>query len=125
MAEVVSVRDEAEAAELAAPMSEAVLRQQPAAVLGLATGSSPLSTYRALADRALDRSRCRAFAVDEYVGLPAGSPQSYRAVLLRDAVAPLGLNPDRLRVPGDDGGALADAGRRYDAAIAEAGGIDL
>ena len=125
MAEVVIVRDAEEAGELAASVIEDVVRRNPEAVLGLATGSTPLTTYAALAARSLDLSGVRAFALDEYVGLPDGHPQSYRAVIAREAVGPLGLEPAKVRVPGDDGGPLAGAGDRYERAIAEAGGIDV
>ncbi|MFC0680826.1 glucosamine-6-phosphate deaminase [Lysobacter korlensis] len=125
MAEVVIVRDAEAAGELAASVIEQVLRDKPDAVLGLATGSTPLTTYAALAARRPDLAAVRAFALDEYVGLPEGHPQSYRAVIAREAVAPLGLDPAKVRVPGDDGGPLAGAGDRYERAIAEAGGIDV
>jgi glucosamine-6-phosphate deaminase len=125
MAEVVIVRDAEAAGELAATVIEETVRQKPDAVLGLATGSTPLSTYAALARRRLDLSRVRAFALDEYVGLPDGHPQSYRAVIAREAIEPLGLDTRLVRVPGDDGGDLAGAGDRYERAIAEAGGIDV
>ena len=125
MAEVVIVRDAGEAGELAASLIETVVRDKPDAVLGLATGSTPLTTYAALAARGLDLSAVRAFALDEYVGLPEGHPQSYRAVIAREAVTPLGLDPAKVRVPGDDGGPLAGAGDRYERAIADAGGIHV
>jgi glucosamine-6-phosphate deaminase len=66
----------------------------------------------------------RGFALDEYVGLPPGHPESYRAVIDREVVEPLGLTPDLVRVPGDDG-AIETAGERYERAIDEAGGVDL
>lgn len=125
MAEVVILRDAEAAGQLAASMIEDVVRQKPDAVLGLATGSTPLSTYAALAAKQLDLSRVRAFALDEYVGLPDGHPQSYRAVIAREAVTPLGLSPANVRVPGDGGGPLRDAGDRYERAIVEAGGVDV
>lgn len=125
MAEVVIVPDAAEAGALAASVIEDVVRRRSDPVLGLATGSTPLTTYAALAARSLDLSRVRAFALDEYVGLPPGHPESYRAVIARDAVKPLGLKPDLVRVPGDDGGQLAEAGERYERAIEAAGGIDV
>ena len=101
------------------------MRAKPDAVLGLATGSSPLPVWRALAARDLDLSRVRGFALDEYVGLPAGHPESYRAVITREVVDPLGLTPSLVRVPGDDGGPIALAGESYERAIVEAGGVDL
>jgi glucosamine-6-phosphate deaminase len=67
----------------------------------------------------------RGFALDEYVGLPEGHPESYRAVLTREVVAPLGLRPEFVRVPGDDGEPIFGVGERYEQAINAAGGIDL
>ena len=125
MAEVVIVQGAEEAGELAASRIEEVVRRKPDAVLGLATGSTPLTTYAALTARRLDLSRVRAFALDEYVGLPDGHPESYRAVIAREAVEPLGLDPALVRVPGDDGGPLGGAGERYERAILDAGGIDV
>jgi glucosamine-6-phosphate deaminase len=124
MAEVVIVGSQAEAGELAADLIERLVRARPDAVLGLATGSTPLSTWSALAARGLDLSRVRGFALDEYVGLPAGHPQSYRAVIDREVVEPLGLTSSLVRVPGDDGD-LPTAGERYEEAIDAAGGVDL
>ncbi|MBN9605982.1 MAG: glucosamine-6-phosphate deaminase [Actinomycetales bacterium] len=124
MAEVVIVRDAEEGGEVAAGLLARVVAADPEAVLGLATGSTPLTTWAALAARGLDLSRVRGFALDEYVGLPPGSPQSYRATVQRDIVEPLGLDPERVRVPGDDG-PLEGAGERYEAAIRSAGGVDL
>lgn len=124
MAEVVIVGSQAEAGELAADLIERLVRARPDAVLGLATGSTPLSTWAALAARGLDLARVRGFALDEYVGLPAGHPQSYRSVIDREVVGPLGLTSSLVRVPGDDGD-LPTAGERYEAAIDAAGGVDL
>jgi 6-phosphogluconolactonase/glucosamine-6-phosphate isomerase/deaminase len=91
MAEVVIVGDDVEAGELAAGAIVDLVRQRPDAVLGLATGSTPLSTYRALARRIdaerLDVSRVRGFALDEYVGLPSGHPEGYRQVIAREVAA--------------------------------------
>jgi len=100
------------------------VREKADAVLGLATGSTPLTTWAALAARELDLSRVRGFALDEYVGLPAGHPESYRAVITREVVEPLGLTPSLVRVPADDG-PLETAGQRYEEAIIAAGGVDL
>lgn len=96
-------------------------------VLGLATGSSPLPVYRELIRRhredGLDFSQVRAFLLDEYVGLPAGHPQAYRSVIQREFTDHVGLG----EVHGPDGDAddLMAAAERYEAAIVEAGGIDV
>jgi len=121
MAEVVIVRDPAEAGELIARLVSA----KPDAVLGLATGSTPLPVWKAVSARPLDLGRVRGFALDEYIGLPPGHPQSYRSVITREVVEPLGLDPELVHVPGDDGGPTEGAGARYEAQIAAAGGVDL
>lgn len=124
MAEVIIV-DSAEAGgELAADAIEHLVRGKPTAVLGLATGSSPLSTWRSLAARGLDLSQVRGFALDEYIGLPPGHPESYRAVITREVVEPLGLTPSLVRVPAESG-RLDSAGADYERDIVDAGGIDL
>ena len=124
MAEVIVVPDEAAAGELVADAIEALVRRRPDAVLGIATGSTPLAVYGALAPRGLPMRRVRAFALDEYVGLPPGHPESYAAVVRREVTDPLGLDPALVRVPGDSG-PLATAGEDYEAVIAAAGGVDL
>jgi glucosamine-6-phosphate deaminase len=125
MAEVVIVPSSVAAGDIAADAIEALVARRPDAVLGLATGSTPLSAYAAVARRGLDLSRVRGFALDEYVGLPVGHPESYRAVITREVVVPLGLTPSLVRVPGDDGGPLEGAGERYERDIVAAGGVDL
>lgn len=129
MAEVVIVPSELDAGELAASVVADLVRRAPDAVLGLATGSTPLSTYRALArrihDERLDVSRVRGFALDEYVGLPAGHPESYRAVITREVVEPLGLTPALVHVPNGDPATISTAADEYENAIAAAGGVDL
>ena len=125
MAEVVIVGSADEAGTIAAGLIEKLVATVPDAVLGFATGSTPLSTYRALAARGLDLGAVRGFALDEYVGLPPGHPESYRAVIDREVVGPLGLQDRNVRVPGDDGLPLQGAGERYEADIHAAGGVDL
>ena len=125
MAEVVILPTAAEAGELAARAIGALVATKPDAVLGLATGSTPLTTWQALAVLHLDLSRVRGFALDEYVGLPDGHPESYRAVITREVAEPLGLSPALVRVPGADGGPLSGAGARYENDIVAAGGVDL
>jgi glucosamine-6-phosphate deaminase len=124
VAEVIIVSSEEQAGELAADAIEALVRGNPGSVLGLATGSTPLPVWRALAARRLELSHLRAFALDEYVGLEPGHPESYRSVITREVVEPLGLTPSHVHVPGGDG-PIETAGERYEEAILAAGGVDL
>lgn len=124
MAEVIIVGSAEEAGTIAADAIERLVVGKPDAVLGLATGSTPLTTWGSLAARGLDLSRVHGFALDEYVGLEPGHPESYRSVITREVVEPLGLTPALVHVPANDG-PLETAGEDYEEAIDAVGGIDL
>jgi glucosamine-6-phosphate deaminase len=127
MAEVVIVPTREEAGELAAGEIAGLIGRKPDAVLGLATGSTPLPVYEALRGRlrGADLSRVRGFALDEYVGLPAQHPQSYRSVIEREVIEQLGLDPSRVRVPEGSLEGIEHAGEDYERALVDAGGVDL
>jgi glucosamine-6-phosphate deaminase len=117
---------------VAADLIAGVVRSRPDAVLGVATGSSPLATYRRLAQlaapgssRRVDFSAVSLFALDEYVGLPAGHLESYAAVVHREIVRPLGIEPANAHVPDGSAADVDAAAADYDAAIARAGGVEL
>ncbi len=116
-------------AGLAADAIEALLRRKPEAVLGLATGASPLPVYEELAQRhereGLDFSRARAFTLDEYVGLPAGHPESYRAVIAREFTGRVNISPANVRGPDGEAVDVPAACRAFEEAIRDAGGVDL
>jgi glucosamine-6-phosphate deaminase len=128
--EVVPLGSAEEIAVLAADTVEAVVRRKPAAVLGLATGSTPLPTYSELRRRHAAASgpsyaSVTCFNLDEYVGLPAGHEQSYRATIARELTDGLDIGPDHVNGPDPSPDGLPTAGERYEALIAAAGGIDL
>lgn len=123
--EVVIVPDRDAAGALVADI--VVTHVRPGGVLGLATGSSPLPAYRELIrrhhDESLSLGECRAFLLDEYVGLPRTHPESYHSVIRREFTDEAGLE----RVDGPNGEAqdIPAEAARYEAAIAEAGGVDV
>ncbi|WZH35555.1 MAG: glucosamine-6-phosphate deaminase [Microbacterium enclense] len=124
--QVVITTNEVAAGEFAADMIERRTETETLRVLGVATGSSPLPLYEALARRDLPAVRAaRAFALDEYVGLRPGHPESYRSVIDREVTVRLGLDPDRVEVPDGSIDGLSTAGERYERLIAHAGGIDV
>jgi glucosamine-6-phosphate deaminase len=132
--EVVPLGSADEIAVLAADTVEAVVRRKPAAVLGLATGSTPLPTYRELRRRHAAGTgpgygAVTCFNLDEYVGLPARDggvhEQSYRATIARELTDGLGIGPNQVNGPDPSPAGLPTAGERYEALIAAAGGIDL
>jgi len=127
VAEVVIVADAAAGGELVADEIARLVRANPDTVLGLATGSTPLAVYEALPSRlvGVDVSRVRGFALDEYVGLDPAHEESYRSVITREVVEPLGLAPARVHVPDGSLEGIEHAGEKYERALADAGGIDL
>lgn len=128
--EVVICDDDREVGHVAAAQIAHVVEDRgPSVVLGVATGSSPMSTYAALAELVdagrLDLSHAQAFALDEYVGLPKGHPQSYHSFIQRHVVGPLHLNPHRVHVPDGTASDLEQACIDYELAMAAAGGVDV
>lgn len=127
--EVVILNGSKQIARLAADAVEDLLRSKPDAVLGLATGSSPLPVYDELAARherdGLDFSRASGFALDEYVGLPPGHPESYREVVRREFTNRVNIRPENVHGPDGAAADIPAACRAYEEAIAAAGGVDL
>lgn len=127
MAEVVIVADREAAGRLVADEIAGLVRANPQAVLGLATGSTPLPVYEALRSALadVDVSQVRGFALDEYVGIDPAHHESYRSVITREVVEPLGLTPQNINVPSGAVDGIEHAGADYEAKIDAAGGIDL
>jgi glucosamine-6-phosphate deaminase len=102
---------------------------RPALVLGLPTGRTPVPFYRELTAccgaRRVDFSRVTTFNLDEFVGVSPGDPRSYRAYMQRHLFGHVNVSPRRVHcLRGDAADAAAEC-RRYERAIARAGGIDL
>jgi glucosamine-6-phosphate deaminase len=127
VAEIVIVADAGAAGAVVAEEIARLVRANPDAVLGLATGSTPVPVYEALPARlaGVDLSGVRGFALDEYVGLDPAHPESYRSVITREVVEPLGLDPSRVAVPNGSLDGIEHAGDDYERALVEAGGVDL
>jgi glucosamine-6-phosphate deaminase len=105
------------------------LTRNPHIVLGLPTGRTPVRLYRELvalyAAGRVDFSQATTFNLDEFLGVDASHPGSYRAFMQEHLFAHVNLQPDRIHFLD---GAAADPQaecRRYESEIAAAGGIDL
>lgn len=127
--EVIILGNSSEIGAVAADTIESLLARKPDAVLGLATGSSPLAIYDELAARCgagrVSFKQAKGFTLDEYVGLPADHPERYRNVIDTVFVSQVDFGPGA--VAGPDGLAedIAAACAHYEDAIQAAGGIDL
>ena len=128
VAEVIIVESPDAGGAVVAHHIAALVRSKPEFTLGVATGSTPLPVYAALAEQragGLDLSGISAFALDEYVGLPREHLESYHSVIQREVTEPLGLNPSRVHVPDGEEATIATAGERYEADLNAHGGVDL
>ena len=127
--EVVIVPSPEDMGRVVADAIEALVSRRPDAVLGLATGSSPMPVYDELVTRChrgeLSFARCRAFLLDEYVGLPCGHRESYLSVIERTFTGRVDFASGSVLAPDGSAADLAAACAAYETAIAEAGGVDL
>jgi glucosamine-6-phosphate deaminase len=127
--EVVILQDAKEIGVVAADAIGALLDRKPAAVLGLATGSSPMAIYDELAARCdaglVSFRQVRGFTLDEYVGLPADHPQRYRNVIDTAFASRVDFAPGAVQGPDGLAADIPAACAEYENAIREAGGVDL
>ena len=127
--EVIILRDAAEIGNAAADAIESLVARKPEAVLGLATGSSPLSIYDELAARCaagrMSFSKAKGFTLDEYVGLPPDHPERYRNVIDTVFVSRVDFAPGAVAGPDGLASDIPTACAAYEDAIRAAGGIDL
>ena len=126
----VRIFDHAElACRAASVMLKAQLLMKPDSVLGLATGSSPIPVYKALCEAytagLVDFSRATTFNLDEYVGLQAEHPQSYRFFMREHLFSRVNLRPEATHIPDGCAPDLAAEAAAYDAAICQHGGLDV
>jgi len=114
------------AGQAAAELLAERITRAPKFRLGVATGSSPGSTYRHLAALLPPRPHpIELFALDEYIGLPRGHAQSYEETLKQGIASLLNLDLGSVHVPDAWHSDPTAAGLRYDALLANHGGIDL
>jgi len=127
--EVIIVPKQEDAAPIVADAYTKLLADKSAAVLGLATGSTPLGVYKELIRRynedGLSFADVQAFNLDEYVGLAAGHPELYRTFIEREFTSHVDFAPDAVHGPDGLAEDLLKAAADYDQSIKDAGGIDI
>jgi len=117
----------------------ALIVARPAVALGLPTGRTPVGLYRELRQRSggslprrsreakagVDWSRVRTFNLDEFAGLEPAHSYSYRAFMQHELFDHVSIDPANVGFLNGAAPDLKAECRRYEAAIASAGGIDL
>jgi len=115
-------------AQLAAQEYVALLNKKPQAVLGFATGSTPLALYAELVllNRKGELSFCEAtsYNLDEYIGIDGIHEQSYRFFMDRSLFNEIDIRMEKTFLPSSS---IADEAHlaEFDCEIEKAGGIDI
>lgn len=98
-------------------------------VLGLATGSTPIGTYKELikahVEKGLDFSKAKSFNLDEYVGLDGKHPSSYRYFMDEELFNHINIDKSNTYVPDGKAENLEEYCQAYDKLIEECGGVDI
>ncbi|MGN0975030.1 MAG: glucosamine-6-phosphate deaminase [Gemmiger sp.] len=126
---IIRAKDYLDMSRKAANIISAQVIMKPDCVLGLATGGTPVGTYRQLVEwydkGDLDFSEVSTVNLDEYRGLPRENDQSYWYFMNENLFRKVNVDPARIHLP--DGTNLDSEGecKRYDQVICRLGGIDL
>jgi len=118
-----------EMSKTAARVVARTLNAKPDAVLGLATGSTPLGLYKELVrmheDEGLDFGQVTTFNLDEYVGLTQKDEQSYHYFMHENLFKHVNIPLSNIHIPSGTTDNYAAFCNWYEDRIVESGGIDL
>ena len=113
----------------AAALFSAKVIENPHAVLGLATGSTPIPTYTKMAEMyacgAVDFSCVTTYNLDEYVGLGHDHPQSYYYFMHEYLFDKVNINPEKTYLPDGTNLNSEEEAARYEALVQSLGTVDL
>lgn len=124
-----------EMSKYAAQVIADMVRAKPNCVLGLATGSTPIGTYRELIrmhkEEGLDFSQVKTFNLDEYLGLgidlnkPYAQDQSYARFMYEELFRHINVRKENIHIPDGKAENPEEFSKAYEEEIKKAGGIDL
>ena len=114
-----------DAADIGARVIARSIKSKPNAVIGLATGSTPVSMYKKLIEMDLDWSQVTTFNLDEYIGLPKDHPQTYHTFMWENLFNHINIKPENIHIPDGNAADVPAFCESYESAIKAAGGIDL
>ncbi|HVU07195.1 MAG TPA: glucosamine-6-phosphate deaminase [Verrucomicrobiae bacterium] len=123
--EIIIQRTPKIATDIAADLIAGLLRKKPTAVLGLATGSTPLLLYRKLVAMKLDWRKVKTFNLDEYLGLSPKDPQSYHYFMWENFFRHINISAKNIHIPDGLAKNIPVFCKHYEKQIHAAGGIDL
>jgi glucosamine-6-phosphate deaminase len=126
---VIVTKDYDEMSRKAAKIIAEQVKRKPSSILGLATGSTPLGTYKELIrmhrEEGLDFSKIVTFNLDEYYGLAPNHPQSYHYFMFENFFNHININSKNVHIPDGLAKDVKAFCEKYEEEIKKAGGIDL
>lgn len=126
---IIKAKDYDDMSRKAAAVIAAQIIMKPDSVLGLATGSTPIGTYKNLVDAYkkgdLDFSKVKSVNLDEYRGLPRENDQSYYYFMHDNLFKHVNINLDNTHLPDGTEPDSDKACTEYEAIIESVGGQDL
>ena len=126
---IIKAKDYNEMSRKAANIISAQVIMKPDCVLGLATGSTPIGTYKQLIEwyekGDLDFGDVTTVNLDEYKGLPKENDQSYYYFMHTNLFDYVNINPDRTNLPDGTNPDAKQECARYEEVIQSVGGVDL
>ena len=126
---IYKVKNYDEMSVLAANFIKSVVTLKPSAVLGLATGSTPIGLYKKLIEwnknGEIDFSNCKSVNLDEYVGLTGSHDQSYRYFMNTNLFDYINIDKNKTNVPNGVADDFDAECKRYDNIINSMGQIDI
>lgn len=127
--EIVDFESELEVSQAIADEVVELVTVNPFAKISFPTGSTLQKTYGILRDSArlgrFSLAKAQVFLLDEYVGLPRGSIDSYLSFISREIQEPCGLPLEALHFPDVHASDLHEASEKYEDLIRVVGGMDL
>ena len=126
---VIITKNYEELSKVAAKEMAEVIKNNPSAILGLATGGSPIGMYKELIrmnkDGEIDFSTVTTVNLDEYVGLSGDHPQSYRYFMNDNLFNHINIDKKNTYVPNGLAKDVEEECKNYDSKIAQLGGTDV
>ena len=129
MIKIIASKTAAEAGIAAADVIADIVKAKPTAVLGLATGSSPIGMYKELIAKyergEISFKNVKSVNLDEYVGLSADHDQSYAYFMSTNLFDHIDIDKKNTNLPNGLAKDPAAEAARYDSVIASMGGVDV
>ncbi len=126
---LIILKDSKEASKKAAEMIRDIIREKEDAVLGLATGSTPIETYQNLIEmnknNEVSFKNVKTINLDEYIGLDGSHDQSYRYFMNKTLFDHIDIDKNNTHVPSGVADDMEQEAKDYEALIDKLGGQDI